>query len=84
MGGAIDFNNELRLTTDKVSDERTDWCLAEKLGAGELAVAELLPQAMFGQCAITPELARDTEPCGFTHRWPPSPPRALRGSLPLA
>jgi len=39
MLAAVDFNNHLLLTADKINDEATDGCLAYKLCSAKLPIA---------------------------------------------
>ena len=57
MLAAVHFHDEPGRNADEIRDVRADRNLAAKLGAAEAAIAEVVPEAIFGlgeACTKTP------------------------------
>ena len=59
---AISFNREIVLGAVEVQDLRAELVLAAELGAGELAIAQMVPEAALGVGGVAAELAVETRP----------------------
>src|SRR5437868_1594888 len=64
MRRAIEFDHELHLGTYEICDERSDGCLSAKFEAIEAAIAESLPELVFGWSDRLAEVAGASESVG--------------------
>ena len=53
----VDFNHQLTINTNKVTNIGADRVLPSELAAGDRSIAQLLPQAAFGVCLCFAQLS---------------------------
>jgi hypothetical protein len=58
VGIAVNLNNQLRFSAEKIHYEPTDRMLPAEMGTAQLSVAKTLPELLLRRCHFAPQLSR--------------------------